>query len=471
MIQTDVIEDCVDAITVQIKTNFGSSRPDLTHKYRLGLEHALAKADFLNAPDIVLVQALAIFLCLARRNDSPRFVWMMTGLVIRMAQYLGLQRDGDHFEHLTPFEIEMRRRIWWVIYFLDARASEDQGTDLTITSGSFDTKVPLNINDVDIDPESKHTPEERSGITDMSFGRLYAGILVITRQMMDSCVGDGVAGLEGQNRLLNEIHQKIDREYFRHAKESESLVYWVAVTMARLIMAKLRLLVSLPVLFSSPSKHTSEEIRITLLLSAIEVAEYNHALNAEKECRQWRWLYQTCTHWYAIVYIMMEISRRSWSPIVERAWVALHSRWLIPAQAFQDKTLHIWVPLRKLMDKARKHRNAELKRLRADPEAANKLEGDDRTTPLPSSPGPFLPGSSVDMFRERWRQLVTVPEGCAGCTHTSGADSAGLADSSMQVTYTSQPSASFFPAFDPGDFGSEMILEPMYLGEHEQHAG
>lgn len=61
----------------QIITNFGSNKTDLNLRYRLGLELALAKADFLNVPDLVLVQALSIFLFLLRRHDSPRFVWMM----------------------------------------------------------------------------------------------------------------------------------------------------------------------------------------------------------------------------------------------------------------------------------------------------------------------------------------------------------------------------------------------------------
>lgn len=96
-------------------TNFGSSKFELNLKYRLGLERALAKADFLNAPDITLVQAFTIFLFLLRRHESPKFVWMMTGLVIRMAQALGLQRDGSHFAHLTPYEVEIRRRVWWAV--------------------------------------------------------------------------------------------------------------------------------------------------------------------------------------------------------------------------------------------------------------------------------------------------------------------------------------------------------------------
>lgn len=451
-------------------TNFGTSKSDLSLKFRLGLEHTLAKADFLNVPDIVLVQAFAIFLSLVRRHDSPRFVWMMTGLVIRMAQYLGLQRDGTHFEHLTPFEIEMRRKVWWAVCMLDIRASEDQGTDLSIASGSFDTKIPLNINDEDIDPETKQMPTERDGVTDMSFARIWFGIGEIMRQMMAHSAKDGLAGLEDQSRLLNEIYQKFEEGYCQYTTESGNIAYWVGVTIARLVMAKMTLIIFLPVLFSSQSEHCSDDVRTKLLISAIEVAEYNHALNAEQACRQWRWVFRTYTHWHAIVYLLIEISRRPWSPIVERAWVALHSSWLIPAQTPIDKNLRIWVPLRKLMDKARKHRNAELDRLRADQQAAVRLEMADQKIPVPSSSGPFSTGSSVDVFRERWRQLVAMPEGPGDGANTSENYGADVAAPSMHTAYTNQPTARLPDAYSPGVFDSNMTFEPNYLGTGEQQA-
>jgi hypothetical protein len=405
-----MIEDCTNAFPAQVITNFGSSKTDLNLKYRLGLEHALAEADFLNAPDIILVQAMALFLCLVRRHDSPRSVWMMTGLVIRMAQYLGLQRDGAHFEHLTPFEIEMRRRVWWGVCNLDLRACEDQGTEVMITSHSFDTKIPLNINDADISPESRQMPTERDGVTDMSFTRITVGWCDIMRKIMAHGVRNSAAGLEEQIRLLNEIYQTYEHGYLQYTTESGNIAYWVGVTIARLVMAKMTLIVFLPVLFSSPSEHFSDDIRTKLLVSAIEVAEYNHALNAEPACRKWRWIFQTYTHWHAIVYLMIEISRRPWSAIVERAWVALHSSWLIPAQAPMDKNMRTWVPLRKLMAKARRHRDVELNRLRADPQTVARLDMEDQKIPLPLSSGLIPTGSSVDLFRERWRKLVAIPE-------------------------------------------------------------
>lgn len=443
-------------------TNFGTTKTDLNLKYRLGLEHALAKADFLNVPDIVLVQAFAIFLLLVRRHDNPRFVWMMTGLVIRMGQALGLHRDGVHFEHLTPYEIEIRRRVWWTLCMLDVRASEDQGMDLVITSGSFDTKMPLNINDADIDPESKETPTERDGVTDMSFPLVSFGMCDVTRQMMALAIRDGTPDLEEKSRLLNEIYQTLERRYLQYSTESGNILYWVGVTIARLVIAKMTLILYLPVLFSSPSEHFSDEIRNKLLISAIEVAEYNHALNAEQACRQWRWGYQTYTHWHAIVYLLIEISRRPWSPIVERAWVALHSSWLIPAQSNLNKNMRIWVPLRKMMAMAKKHRDAEIERLRADAQAAERLEMEDHKIPVPASSGLFPARTSVDLFRERWCQLVTKPQGHGDRTKTAGSPQT-VADPSVQTVYTSQPSMGSILVHSSGDLNPNTPFEPSYL--------
>lgn len=392
-------------------TNFESAKAELNLKYRLGLEHALAKADFLNVPDLVLLQAFTIFLILARRHDSPRFVWMMTGLAIRMAQALGLQRDGEHFIHLTPFEIEMRRRIWWTLIMLDIRSSEDQGTDFTIACGSYDTKFPLNINDKDIDPQMTEMPTERVGITDMAFPLTSFQMGVVSRDMMaHSSKGQGVEGIAEQNRLLNEIYRISDRGYLQFGVGSTNIMYWVGETITRLVVDKMTLLIYLPILFTASNEILSETIKSKLLVAAIELAEYNHALNAEQECRHWRWLFQTYTHWYAVVYLLLEISRRPWSPINERAWVALHSEWLIPGQPHISKNLRVWVPLRKLMTKAGNYRESELARLRVDLQAAKQLEIDDKRISVPASPGPFPGGcNAADFFLQRWRQLVGIP--------------------------------------------------------------
>jgi hypothetical protein len=446
-------------------TNFSFTKTELNMKYRLGLEHALAKADFLNVPDLVLVQAFTIFLFLVRRHDSPRFVWMMTGLAIRMGQALGLHRDGAHFDHLTPYEVEMRRRVWWSLCMLDMRASEDQGMDYTISLESYDTKLPLSINDADIEPKTTQTPTERGGINDMTFPLISVQIGIIAKQMMALSLKGGAPDIEEQNRLINEMYQILDRRYLQFSVDSGDIMYWVQVCVVRLVMAKMSLFIYLPLLFSSPSEHFSDKIKNKLLIAAIEVAEYNHALNAEQACRQWRWVYQTYIHWHAVVYLLIEISRRPWSPIVERAWVALHSPWLIPVQSNMDKNQRIWFPLRKLMAKAKKHRETELERLRRDPEAVKWLEMDGQKIPAPGSPGPFPPGSNVvELFRERWWQLMATPEEPGHDKGKSKQYRSGATSPSTHPTNTTQLGTSASPAYNEGGSGPNATDELPYFG-------
>ncbi|KAM0338168.1 hypothetical protein ACHAPU_011418 [Fusarium lateritium] len=447
--------------------NFGSTKRELNLRFRRGLEQALARADFLNDPDIILVQALIIFLALARRYDSPVYVWMMTGLLIRMAHAVGLHRDGSRFEHLSPFEVEQRRRLWWMVITIDIRASEDQGTEFTITRDSFDTKMPLSINISDLGPSTKETPAARDGVTDMSFALAMCELASVSRQLMASSIHSGGPTLEEQTRLLDGLQEKLETGYFQYSVEPEDIANWVGVVCSRLVLSKLTLLVHLPSLFASPNDRFSHQVRDKLLTAAIEVAEHNHALNAETKCRQWRWIYQTYTHWYAIVWLLIEISRRDWSSTVERAWIALHSVWLIPSQHNMAKDVRMWVPLRRLMARGRNHREAQLAQLRNDAALVERLEEVDRSLPTPMSPESSPDTQAQERFLEHWRTLVwktkTVDVGTIKPGNTVSNDP--MSDQIEKGTYNSVDITPYLAGLDPtGDTSTQSaVFSDTYL--------
>ncbi|EPE02986.1 fungal specific transcription factor [Ophiostoma piceae UAMH 11346] len=515
--------------------NFGISGAELSLKYRIGLELSLASADFLNTSDLEIVQALVIFLMLCRRYDSPRFVWMLTGLVIRMAMALGLHRDGSNFGNsLSPYEVEMRRRVWCTVCALDVRSSEDQGTDLTIMPSSYDTRFPLSINDSDIDPDSKETPRERDEMTDMTYALLNFEVTGLAQRMMASAkqasMSNGAASgnegtsnassgeqfLQEQNRMLEEVHRKLEARYLRHSPDTSGVIYWTSVTITRLFMAKMTLILNLPRLLqvdksSSALSTADEDLRTRLLSSAIDVAEYNDALKTEKACRRWRWLCETYTQWHTIAFLLIETGRRPWDPAVERAWAALHGSHLIPAppkkkskeskepanqpatqssraasisansaggasnsnsnktnksnktsatntsktSSASESSQFFWLPLRRLMARARRHRASELARLRADTKAARDLEiaydlavADGRSRPT-SNP------AAVDAFRERWRRLVGLDRADQG---SSSSDTAR--GNTSQSPASSAPNPSTQSAANAGDTSWDTSIRP-----------
>ncbi|KAL2174153.1 fungal-specific transcription factor domain-containing protein [Thermothelomyces heterothallicus CBS 202.75] len=400
-----------------VKLNFGTERSVLIQKYRFAVEQALAKAEFLTKPDFAVVQALMLFLVLVRRHDDTRFAWTLTSLLIRLSQALGLHRDGSHFPNLTPFQIEMRRRLFWAVCVLDLRSAEDQGTDLSILSDTFDTQLPLNINDADISPESTQLPEPREGTTDMTFSLIRYEICSLSRRlhrvssdMAPACRGDAKKSLAEREALLNEVANKVQKKLL---KGGSNTMFWVASNVTRIVLAKMTLVIYQPLLFpGSGDESLSEDVRTRLLNAALDVFEYSHILNTDPRCKQWRWLFQTWMHWNALAYSLIEVSHRPWGPKAERLWAALNLNFRSPNPAELEKLAShhaVWMPLRKLYLKVKKHRELEIARLQADPQAAQELAIRDEPGTPPSTFG-AIPGSVKGaMALDRWRKLVNLP--------------------------------------------------------------
>ena len=79
---------------------------------------------------------------------------------------MGLHRDGTGYS-LGSVETHVRRMIWYQLCFLDIRTCEAQGPRPGIREDEFDTRFPLNVNDVEL--ESPNPPiESATRWTDMT---------------------------------------------------------------------------------------------------------------------------------------------------------------------------------------------------------------------------------------------------------------------------------------------------------------
>lgn len=404
-----------------MKPNFGVERDKLVTQYRFALEQALAKANFVATSELVVLQAFLLYLVLIRRHDDTRFCWSLTGLAIRIGQSMGIHRDGTYLPGLTPLEIEMRRRLFWGLCILDLRSAEDQGTELTITEKMFDTELPLNINDSDVSEETTEMPQPRQGVTDMTFSLIRYEVCASARRLYmcsttspTTCTQEAAISMEERESMVSAIYRDVEEKYFKDASTSCNAQLWTAANIARVIVAKMTLVVYQPVLLPGSDGQTlSEDIRQRIITAATEIFEYNHQLNSDPRSKQWKWLFQTYTQWHAVAYVLLEVGRRPWSAAMERAWAALNSVLATPSPEDLDRIAghtSMWLPLKKIFLKARKHREAEIARLKADPDAAQQLEIQERRqAPLPLSFA-AMPGSVKNAIAmERWRKLVNAP--------------------------------------------------------------
>lgn len=363
----------VTSITpVECRDKWGEERSTLLTRFRFGLEQALARANFLYCDEILILQAFVVYLVLLRRNDDARKIWTLTGLVVRIAQTLGIHRDGTHFD-LPPFEVEMRRRLWWQVCILDARSAEDQGCDPSIHEALFDTKMPLNVDDNDLRPEMTEFPQGRQGFTDMTFCLLRFEIANLMRRIIYVPPGPNKCTqfftnltVEQKEKWITDCHQAIEEKYLKDCDMTIPLC-WVTATVSRLIMSKMWLIVYHPHQRKDGGATLSQEIRDKLFVTSLENIEYGLLLETEARTMKWGWLFQTYVQWHAIAFLLSELCVRTKGEAVDRAWRALETcanRWWLPFadNEPQRKAHHsyIWKPLAKLLEKAKLAREREL---------------------------------------------------------------------------------------------------------------
>ncbi|KAI4198987.1 MAG: hypothetical protein LQ350_004903 [Teloschistes chrysophthalmus] len=345
----------------------GTDKESALKKYRFGFEQAMARAGFLSTTELVVLQSFTIFLICVRRHDDTRFVWTLTGLLIRLAQALGLQRDGEQFG-LSPFETEMRRRLWWSIMHVDLRASDDHGSEPSIHESSFDTRFPLNINDEDLSINMKEFPPEHEGATEMTFDLIRYTVSTTARRLSYMPPGPGKCRkksetftLEHKERLMEELNQHVENKYLKYCDMNNPL-HWVAGTVLRLVLAKMWLVVHHPVQREegAENKQLSQETKDRLFRTSVDIIQWSNHLEREPTTKKWGWLFRTYVQWHAVAFVLSQLCFRVKGPEVERAWQVIDEifgeiRSLVGSQ----KRGMLWKPLRRLIVRAQAVRAKE----------------------------------------------------------------------------------------------------------------
>lgn len=141
-------------------------------KYQQMASSALVLADIAkNQP--YTVEALMIYgECeFLRRDDHHSKIWLMNGVTLRVAIRNGYHRDPSKFKGITPFQGEMRRRLWHVLNMMDTLISFAIGLPTMVRRVESDVHAPRNLFDSDISPDMKALPKERpySEITPASY--------------------------------------------------------------------------------------------------------------------------------------------------------------------------------------------------------------------------------------------------------------------------------------------------------------
>lgn len=224
---------------------------------------------------------------------------------------------------MTPFEVEIRRRLWWQICILDVRTAEDNGSDPQILATSFTTRFPSNVNDASLHPSMSEMPQAYPGRTEMTFtlvrfeGSYFARRVVFSNKY---CQENSYEVLSAPEKCvsINKFRDQMEEKYLSHLDNSVPLDF-ITASSIRLILVKLKLTVNKPQTRQSQHLVMQQSFRKT----CVEILQRARLLRHYEKGKQWLWLFQTYLEWDALSYLLINLSLVPSGDDFDLAWGAV----------------------------------------------------------------------------------------------------------------------------------------------------
>lgn len=145
-----------------IFSQHGSDTEPFIHQFREKLVQFLRMGLYTDCPPYT-IETLLHYLHLEYldSNDTQNGLWAISGMVTRLSMRMGYHRDGSNSSSISPFEAEMRRRTWAVIWNVDYSVSAQCDLPRMIHESEYDTAEPRNLVDTDFYINTKELPAAR----------------------------------------------------------------------------------------------------------------------------------------------------------------------------------------------------------------------------------------------------------------------------------------------------------------------
>ncbi|GAW19256.1 hypothetical protein ANO14919_087410 [Xylariales sp. No.14919] len=297
-------------------------RSTLLSRYRLGCEMALVNAKFLTSPNFAVLQAYTVYLSVVSVGGEPFEIWNLAGIAKRNALRLGLHQE---IPGLTPFEVEMRRRLWLQINTYDVISAELEG--LHWPEFNYEIIAPSAVNDSDLCHTTKTPPTERTGATDMIYCNLRCKILnfmVGSNSKINLCDSPGqpwtsavkkCSRVERENAIL-ELEKEMELGFLRYC-DILNPVHVLTTTMARLTVSKLRFMM----LDSGHMNQLAVEDKELMLSAALRVLEYENITYSQPSMRGFLWHTGQGFHWPCLIRILEHLPQGiPYGEQAEKSW-------------------------------------------------------------------------------------------------------------------------------------------------------
>ncbi len=183
----------------------------------------------------------------------------------------------------------------------------------------FDTEIPANTDDANLDPEMSHPLVLTEGWTDMTIFLIRCEVWKLSHRLQSVTAASFPPDINKHIELFQQSQARIENTYLKYLDSNQPLHSFVA-TSVRLFLTKADLI--LHAKLHSISGQPVETLQSDKVFrSSLSIIEYTYSLQNEPTWSCWRWQIQgQQPPWQALRVILNQLSTRAWEPICERAW-------------------------------------------------------------------------------------------------------------------------------------------------------
>jgi len=250
---------------------------------------------------------------------------------------------------------------------LDRQATNDRGTDPIITTNSFNTQLPLNVNDRDLIPDDADEVQEREEYTDVTLSIVCNELFDLERRLNYVPAGESespeVATDDpwAQRRgWVIASQRRIEEKYLRHCNMAIPEQRYTLLV-GRIIIATMWLFAYRPLQRHANSAISAKIPHPGILHLCVEVMEKAIEVSLDPCADPFRWISTIWVQWHALAVMIAELCVQTEGPTVERAWNIVNAAYEETARYIADSDKgRLWRPIKKLMSRAQEVRRKHL---------------------------------------------------------------------------------------------------------------
>ncbi|KAK9366916.1 hypothetical protein V1509DRAFT_628349 [Lipomyces kononenkoae] len=295
----------------------GESRATLLARYSTATEQALTNAGVLRTSNMMVLQALTLYLLSIRQYCDPDTMWILAGVAVRIGQRIGLHRESDPLK-ISILEAEIRRRLWFQILVLDSWSAQYCGTADRLGVYDFSEALrPRNINDCDLFPAMKEIPVEHTGITEMLFCCVrweFGAFMRQSESWQASTVPVGV-----MDKAIDELETRVNEKYLKYCDLSIPL-HLLSSLMIKSAVCRMRFKAHHPRHSTARTADVPRSEKDMLFSLCLKMIEYFNLCHTSEAVQRYLWHINVFFQLDALIYILSELCYRTSGELAENAW-------------------------------------------------------------------------------------------------------------------------------------------------------